>query len=90
MKIVTSATMKPPMPPTSSKGVIADMLSGPVYRLQVYMALTMISSSRIPVLLTVPLSVIAWSLPLTTRPLPMSRKVFWPRAGLPLRMGVSG
>ena len=44
-----------------------------------------------PVLLTVPLSVIVSALaPDTSWPVDTSRKVFWFRAGLPLRMAGSG
>ncbi|GHA69592.1 hypothetical protein GCM10007067_01940 [Lysobacter bugurensis] len=56
-------------------------------RPQVYIAPTSVITSSSPVLLTVPLSVIAPASRRTTAPLPRSRKVESFKAGLPLRMG---
>jgi hypothetical protein len=51
-------------------------------------AVSTVNSSRMPVLLAVPLRVITWSGLVTTEPLARSRKVDSERAGLPLRMRV--
>jgi len=81
--------MKPPMAPTRISGMIAGIDSGPVYRLQVYIAVTSTRISRNAVLLTVPLMVMTLSPAPTTRPLLASRKVLALSAGLPLRMKVT-
>src|SRR5690606_4099229 len=88
LKMVTSASMKPPMAPphmyTAKPG--AGNPSAPRAWFHANAAVRTVSSSRQPVLLTVPLRVIVSPARDTTEPLPRSRKVDSFSAGLPLRM----
>jgi hypothetical protein len=83
---VISARVRPPIAPPSISGSMAGMLAGPLNWLQLYIAPTKTRISRNPVLLTVPLIVIASSPRETTAPLAASRKVFLLSTGLPLCM----
>src|SRR5690606_27788230 len=61
--------------------------SGPMAWFQANAAVSTVNSSRMPVLLTVPLRVMTSPSRVTTAPLPRSRKVDSLSTGLPLRMG---
>src|ERR1017187_4106106 len=80
LKMVTRATMNPPMPPTATSGAMARMASsgdGAAKNLfQVNAALATHSSTRMPVLFTAPEMVIP-----SPRVLSLVRKVSWPSAG---------
>src|SRR5665811_2423419 len=80
LKMVTRATMNPPMPPTATSGAMpAIASSGEVAakkRFQVNAAPATHSTTRMPVLLTAPEIVIP-----SPRVLSLVRKASWPSAG---------
>ncbi|KAG1171049.1 hypothetical protein G6F35_017131 [Rhizopus arrhizus] len=88
--MVISASTSPPIAPPIEYSLAAPMTSP--YSLtdwfQAKAAVSTASSSRMPVLLAVPLRVITWPGLVTTEPLARSRKVDSERAGLPLRMRI--
>ena len=90
LKMVASAITKPDSAPPHTYSPIDGLTapSAPKVWCHEKAPVSTTSSSIRPVLLTVPLMVIVpVSPPVTTRPLPRSRKVDSWRAGLPLRMG---
>src|SRR5690606_38478967 len=88
LNAVTRASTRPPIAPpqTYTEKPGAGVPSGPKAWFQAKVAVSTMSSSRTPVLLTVPLSDIVSPSRETTAPLPRSRKVDSLSTGLPLRM----
>src|SRR5690606_40132258 len=88
LNAVTMAITNPPIAPpqTYTPKPGAGVPSGPSAWFQANAAVSTVNSSRKPVLLTVPLRLIASPSRETTAPLPRSRKVDSLSTGLPLRM----
>src|SRR5258708_40076824 len=63
LKIVTTATMNPPMPPTAVNGSTVSGAGECRNWFQLQAAVAMVQSSRMPVLLTVPDNVMVSALP---------------------------